>query len=204
MSEPVVSETLNSEKVQQALALIDSANLADPKTDMDDAGVPQPKEWLYGVRMSQCLADFAPQASAALQIAARGQHIKRWSIPRAEYPLGREGYYKWRQALGRLHAEETMQIAQQVGCSEAEVESIGRMLRKEHIKRDPEVQALEDIICLVFLRFYFTPFAAQHSDEKIIRIVQKTWAKMSDAGHAAALKLPFTDAQQALLAKALA
>jgi len=200
-----MSEKVNKAlQVQQAHQFIDEVNLADPKTDIDDAGMPQPKEWLYGVRMSQCLADFSPQASVALQIAARGQHIKRWSIPRSEHPLGREGYYKWRQSLGRLHADETMQIAKRVGCSEAEVDAIGRMLRKEQIKRDPEVQALEDVICLVFLRFYFAPFAEQHSDEKIIRIVQKTWTKMSEQGHAAALQLPFTDTQQVLLAKALA
>jgi hypothetical protein len=193
---------MSEQRIQQAIELIDQINQCDPVTELVD-GVAQPKEWLYGIRMSECLAEFMPEASTALQIAARAQHIKRWSIPRSDHPLGREGYYKWRQSLGRLHAEEAMAIAVQVGCAEDEVQAIGRMLRKEKIKRDPQVQALEDVICLVFLKHYFSAFAEKHTPEKLIVIVQKTWAKMSEKGHEAALKLPFTVDQQALLAKAL-
>ncbi|QFI39705.1 DUF4202 domain-containing protein [Moritella marina ATCC 15381] len=193
---------MSEQRIEQAIELIDQINQRDPVTELVD-GVAQPKEWLYGIRMSECLAEFMPDASTALQIAARAQHIKRWSIPRSDHPMGREGYYKWRQSLGRLHAEEAMAIAVQVGCSEDEVQAIGRMLRKEKIKRDPQVQALEDVICLVFLKHYFSAFAEKHTPEKLIVIVQKTWAKMSEQGHEAALKLPFTPDQQALLAKAL-
>jgi len=193
---------MSEQRIQQAIELIDQINQCDPVTELVD-GVAQPKEWLYGIRMSECLAEFMPEASTALQIAARAQHIKRWSIPRSAHPLGREGYYKWRQSLGRLHAEEAMAIAVQVGCAEDEVQAIGRMLRKEKIKRDPQVQALEDVICLVFLKHYFSAFSEKHTPEKLIVIVQKTWAKMSEKGHDAALKLPFTANQQALLVKAL-
>ncbi|MDP2562051.1 DUF4202 domain-containing protein [Psychrobium sp. 1_MG-2023] len=190
-------------KLEQAFKLIDLANQQDPNRELD-SGIEQPKEWLYGLRMSACLKEFEPNASEALQIAARAQHIKRWSIARSQYPLGRKGYNDWRQALGRYHAEEAMGIALQVGYTNEEVAAIGRMLRKEKLKRDPEVQALEDVICLVFLTFYFTDFAAKHSEEKIIRIVQKTWAKMSERGQEEALKLTFTEGQLALLKKALA
>ncbi|WP_017221659.1 DUF4202 domain-containing protein [Moritella dasanensis] len=193
---------MSEQRIQQAIQLIDQINQCDPVTELVD-GVAQPKEWLYGLRMSECLAEFMPDASIALQIAARAQHIKRWSIPRSDHPLGREGYFKWRQSLGRLHAEEAMAIAEQVGCDQEEIQAIGRMLRKEKIKRDPQVQALEDVICLVFLKYYFTAFAEKHTPEKLLVIVQKTWAKMSGNGHEAALKLPFTPDQQALLAKAL-
>jgi len=193
---------MSSNKVQQAFELIDEINRNDPNLELAD-GKQQPKEWLYGLRMSECLEQFKPDANDALKIAARAQHIKRWSVPRNDYPMGREGYNNWRRGLGVLHAEEAMKIAEQVGCSEDDISSIGKMLRKEKIKRDPQVQALEDVICLVFLSFYFTDFAAKHSEEKIIKIVQKTWAKMSETGHEAALKLPFTPAQQDLLGKAL-
>lgn len=188
--------------VEKAFELIDQINLNDPNSETVD-GKAQPKEWLYGLRMSECLDQFMPDASDALKIAARAQHIKRWSVPRSDYPMGREGYNNWRRGLGVLHAEEAMKVAQQVGCGEEDIAAIGRMLRKEKLKRDPQVQALEDVICLVFLTFYFTDFAAKHSEEKIVRIVQKTWAKMSEKGHEAALKLPFTDAQKVLLGKAL-
>ncbi len=190
-------------RVQQAIKLIDEINLQDPVSDISD-GKAQPKEWLYGMRMSECLAQFEPDAGIALQIAARAQHIKRWSITRDSYPLGKAGYFDWRQSLGRLHAQLAMEIAQQVACDDTDIDAIGRMLRKEKIKRDPQVQTLEDVICLVFLQFYFTDFCKKHDEDKLIRIVQKTWAKMSEKGHQAALKLPFTDEQQTLLGKALA
>ena len=193
---------MSESQLQQAFALIDAINRTDPVTDLD-AGVAQPKEWLYGLRMTACLAAFIPNASLALQIAARAQHIKRWTQLRSDYPLGREGYYQWRQSLARMHAHEAMAIARQVGCDNDEIVAIGRMLRKEKIKRDAQVQALEDVICLVFLQHYFSAFAAKHNDDKLIIIIQKTWQKMSATGQLAALKLPFSEAQQALLKRAL-
>ncbi|HIG79389.1 MAG TPA: DUF4202 family protein, partial [Cycloclasticus sp.] len=50
---------------------------------------------------------------------------------------------------------------------------------------------------------YFDAFAEKHADEKIIDIVQKTWGKMSDNGHTAALKINFSANQQLLINKAL-
>lgn len=194
---------MSESQLQQAMGLIDEINLKDPNFELVN-NESKPKEWLYGVRMSACLAEYKPDASAELQIAARAQHIKRWAIPRADYPLGREGYNRWRQALGRFHAEITTEVLDQVGYDEAFSERVQRMLRKEKLKRDPEVQALEDVICLVFLTYYLAPFIEKHSEEKLLVIIQKTWAKMSEEGHAAALKLPLSEPQRALISKALA
>ncbi|NCB60081.1 MAG: DUF4202 family protein, partial [Gammaproteobacteria bacterium] len=63
---------------------------------------------------------------------------------------------------------------------------------------------LEDVICLVFLQYYFAEFAKVHDEAKLIDILQKTWRKMSEAGHQAALSLPLPDEQKTLIAKALA
>jgi hypothetical protein len=41
--------------------------------------------------MSETLARMAPNASEHLRIAARGQHIERWTSPRTKYPSGRAG-----------------------------------------------------------------------------------------------------------------
>jgi hypothetical protein len=62
------------------------------------------------------------------------------------------------------------------------------LLRKEGIKRDAEVQALEDVICFVFLRWYFAPFAAERDAESTLDIVRKTARKMSAAGRARVLR----------------
>ena len=62
------------------------------------------------------------------------------------------------------------------------------LLRKEGIKRDAEVQALEDIICFTFLRWYFAPFAAGRDPTEVLDIVTKTARKMSADGRAHALR----------------
>lgn len=166
----------------RALAAIDAANAADPAREDG-----QPAAALYGERMSAELARLFPEASEPLQIAARGQHIERWLLPRAEYPEGRAGYLDWRREQGRRHAERVMGIMRAAGYAPEAVEAAGRMLRKEGIKRDPEVQALEDVICFTFLRHYFAPFAPSQSPEALLKIVEKTARKMSPEGRARAL-----------------
>jgi hypothetical protein len=190
-------------QLAEAFRLFDAANGEDPTLEPDDTGALVPKEVLYARRMSACLARVAPDAPAAVQLAARGQHIQRWVIPRADFPLTRPGYHQWRNALKRYHAEVAGRLLAQAGCAPALIARVQALLQKLHLQDDPEVQLLEDVICLVFLEYYFLPFAAQHPEEKVVDIVQKTWAKMTPRGHALALQLPLPPAAQALVAKAL-
>lgn len=192
-----------SDKLETVLKLIDLANNEDPNQESWQ-GQQVAKEWLYGQRMSQCLSGFAPEASDLLQIAARGQHIQRWSIPRSDYPEGRVGYKHWRTELGKFHGEKTAELMLQAGYSSNEADRAKELLQKKRLKQDAEVQTLEDVICLVFLEHYLAPFAEKHNEPKLISIIQKTWGKMSEKGHAAALKLPFQDKHLALIQKALA
>lgn len=166
----------------QALATIDAANAHDP-----DRSEGAPAAQLYGQRMSAELARLFPGADEVLQIAARGQHIERWVLKRADYPEGREGYLTWRRDLAQHHAARVGQIMRDAGYSEADAETAGKLIRKEGIKRDPQVQALEDVICFVFLKWYFAPFAGTQSPEKLERIVAKTARKMSPEGRARVL-----------------
>lgn len=166
----------------QVFAAIDGANAQDPRVDEG-----QPEALLYGQRMSQQCARLFPDASETLQIAARGQHVERWILKRADYPEGKAGYLKWRRDLADHHAERVGGFMQAAGFSEADVEETQKMLRKQGIKRDPQVQALEDVICFTFLTWYFAPFAAKHPAEKVLDIVQKTARKMSDAARARVL-----------------
>jgi hypothetical protein len=79
------------------------------------------------------------------------------------------------------------------GFSEADIEHVGKLLRKEGLKTDADTQLLEDVAALVFLEHYMADFVAEHghkySDEKLLDIVRRTWRKMSDRGREAALKL---------------
>ena len=190
-------------KYHNAIDLIDRANKQDPNTETFE-NVVYPKEYIYGVRMSERLQIFMPEASESLKLAARCQHICRWEIGRKEFPMDRVGYLKWRNELKKLHANKAEEILQSVGYKQDTIEEVKFMLLKKQLKKNELTQALEDVICLVFLEYYFDEFAAKHTEEKIIDIVQKTWEKMSDKGHEAALKLPFSDTGLALVQKALA
>jgi len=166
-----------------ALALIDTANSADPK--LEDG---QPAALLYGRRMSAELARLFPDASETLQIAARGQHVERWLLPRGDYPEGKAGYLAWRREQARRHGLRVAGIMAEAGYSPDDGARVGVLLRKEGLKRDPEVQALEDVICFTFLRWYFQPFAATRDPAEVQDIVTKTARKMSAEGRARVLQ----------------
>ncbi len=185
-----------------ALALIDNKNSEDPNF-YETNGLKFPKELVYGQRMTQKLLQFEPNASKALQIAARAQHICRWELKRNEYPMDRIGYLKWREELKNIHASITSDILKEVGYDDTFIDRISLIIRKKFIKKNKESQTIEDVICLVFLDYYFDEFVAKHSDEKIIDILQKTWKKMSEKGHEHALKIKFSENASHLVQKAL-
>ena len=165
------------------LAAIDAANAADPNSEPDG----RPAALVYGERMSEELARRSPDASEHLQIAARGQHVERWKIARTDYPDGRAGYLRWRTDQARAHAERVTGLMADAGYGPEDRDRVARLLRKEGIKRNPEMQMLEDVICFVFLRWYFADFTVKHADEDIERIVAKTARKMSPEARTAAL-----------------
>lgn len=167
-----------TDRLNRALALIDAANSADPKGEA----------LVYGQRMSLELARLFPAASEVLQVAARGQHVERWLLPRSDYPEGKAGYLDWRREQGRRHAVRVAEIMAEAGFGAEDCERVGTLLRKEGIKRDAEVQALEDVICFVFLKWYFSPFAAERDAEQTLDIVRKTARKMSAEGRARVLE----------------
>lgn len=186
----------------KTLALIDSANSLDPHREFDGTEE-RPKELLYSERMSACLEDFAPDATEHLRIAARGQHIERWTSPRSAYPEGRTGYKKWRAELGLFHARRVGELMQEAGYGDEDIKRTQYLVQKRGLGRDPETQCLEDVICLVFIRYYLEEFARKHDEEKLIDIIRKTWGKMSENGHKAALEIPLSEAMRELVGKAL-
>ncbi len=191
-----------SGKLQQAFQLFDAANQEDPNLETFQ-GQSYPKELLYAKRMTEQLNTFAPDASEALQLTARCQHICRWEIARDSYEMNREGYLRWRQELKKFHAKKAASILEKVGYSEDTIKRVRFLLEKKQLKKNEETQTLEDVVCLVFLEYYFEPFAAKHPEEKTIDILQKTWRKMSDKGQDAALKLNLSEDALDLVTKAI-
>ena len=170
-------------KLDTALTAIDEANAADP--NLEDG---EPAARLYGRRMSEELGRLHPDEADSLKIAARGQHIERWVLPRNTYPEGKAGYHAWRRDLAARHAERVSEIMAVAGYGEDDIDAAARMLRKEGIKRHADVQALEDVICFVFLKWYFAPFSAKHDEDKVLDIVRKTARKMSAEARARVLR----------------
>ena len=190
-------------RFERTLAAFDAANREDPHTDHDEQGNPVPKELLYALRMSAVLTSYVPDASEPLQLAARCQHIRRWTVPRDSYPMDRKGYLQWRTYLKKFHGEQATEIMQAQGYDQKTIDKVVDLLNKKNLKRDPDMQTLEDVICLVFLRHYLSDFIPQHLEEKVVSIIAKTWRKMSDKGHTAALQLEFSPEEKVIIAKAL-
>ncbi|RCW81705.1 DUF4202 domain-containing protein [Paracoccus lutimaris] len=169
-------------RLQTAFAAIDQANSADP--NQSDG---QPVELLYGQRMTEEQLALYPDASEPLRIACRGQHIERWKLPRHDFPMDRPGYLAWRTEQGRRHAARVAEIMRAAGYGDTDIQHAEKMLMKQGIKRDGDVQALEDVACFTFIRWYMGPFSQTRDPDEMLRIVEKTARKMSPMARARAL-----------------
>lgn len=187
---------------QNASLWIDAENAQDPNSEIYQSQT-YPKELLYSNRMYEKLMGFYPNASEEVQIASKAQHICRWKVARESYPMDRVGYLKWREDLKKFHANTTAVILEKAGYSQKFIDRVSFLIEKKLLKKDTETQLLEDVICLVFLEYYFDPFVHKHDREKIKNIILKTWNKMSEAGHQEALKINFSATNLQLIKEAL-
>jgi Domain of unknown function (DUF4202) len=194
-----------SPRLAAAIHDIDLVNQDDPRRISAD-GEARAYEAVYAERMTARLGSLYPEASELLQIAARAQHVRRWEIPRTRYPEGRQGYEAWRRACRSHHVAVLSPILTRHGYAQDEIGRVARLIRKEGLKRDPESQALENVVAIVFLEHYFGEFLAKYArlpEAKLIDILAKTLRKMSAEGHRAALALPLPDELRGLIDKAL-
>lgn len=175
-------------RFDNAIAEMDAAHAQDPNPVMS-GGQLQPAELVYARRMSEMLKAIYPDASEALFLAARCQHIRRWELARGAYSSGRAGYLQWRIEERRLHALLAGEILRRAGYDGAMAQRVGQLVRKERLKQDQDVQRLEDAACLVFLEDHLADFAPKHSEAKVVDVIAKTWPKMSALGQQAAMKL---------------
>lgn len=188
---------------ETAISRFDAANAEDPKSEEVD-GATVPAALVYARRMTERLHALTPDASEALRLAARAQHLLRWTIPRETYPTGRQGYHAWRGALTGFHAAKAAEILRGCGYEEPAVERVKALLRKARLKQDADAQTLEDVACLVFLEHYLAGFSRKHEPAKVIGILRKTWRKMSTEGRKAARELSLPPEAMALVERAVA
>ena len=190
------------DRFERAVAAFDRENARDP-TSVVVGGVARPREVVDAERRAAWVERLAPDASEALRLAARCQHLGRFEIPRSSYPEGRLGYLAWRKELGRHHAARARAILREAGYEDGTILRVEDIVQKRALKIDPEAQTMEDALCLAFLAHELDEFRDKHPPEKVVDILRKTWRKMSDRGHALALGLALSPASAALVARAL-
>jgi hypothetical protein len=202
---PCVPETFqprNPKQFEAALHRFDQENSRDPNTEIANS-VSHPRELLYAERLTGWVLRLAPNASEELRLAARCQHICRWEIPRAAYPMTRAGYLKWRADLKKFHAEKSGAILREAGYDEETIRLVQDLNLKKNFPADADTRTLEDALCLVFLEFQLADLAAKTADDKTINALQKSWAKMTEAARAEALKLNYGEREMRLIEQAL-
>ena len=187
---------------REAIGRFDEANSADPNTVVVD-GNAVPYELFYAQRLTEWVERLSPSASLALLLAARCQHICRWMIPRHSYPMTRPGYLKWRTDLKQFHAKKSGEILAESGCSPDLIARVQELNLKKNLGHDPELQTLEDALCLVTLQYQLTDLVRKTDPDKMVSILQKTWKKMSAQARDEATRLSYPDDQKTLLSRAL-
>ena len=179
-------------RMQVAFEAFDDYNKLDPNKFTWD-GTTYPQEYFLAIKLHDWVLQLDTDASEALLLASRSQHIGRWESPRETYPMDREGYLKWRKDLSKFHADKAGFIMQKVGYGDEMIDRVSQIILKQKIKVDADVQTMENALCLVFLEFQYEEFLHKHSAEKVINILKKSLLKMDAHGHQFALKLSYSE-----------
>ena len=190
------------QRFEAAIRRFDEENSRDPNLEIAE-GVARPRELVYAQRLTDWVLKLCPDASEALRLAARCQHICRWTIRRDSYPPTRAGYLKWREELKRFHAEKAEGILRELGYPEQIVARVQALNLKKEFPHDPESRVLEDALCLMFLQYQFAGLAARTAEDKMINALRKSWNKMTPSAHRQALELIYGPREKSLLDRAL-
>ena len=192
----------DAKRFEMALRRFDEENSRDPNTEIVN-DVPRQRELVYAQWLTDWVLKLCPNASEELRLAARCQHLCRWTIARGSYLMTRAGYLKWRAGLKIFHAEKAGEILREVGYPAETIAKVQALNLKKNFPRDPECRVLEDALCLVFLERQLADLARKSTEDKVINALQKSWQKMTDAARTEALKLNYTPEEKALIERAL-
>jgi hypothetical protein len=178
------------ERLAATIAAIDAINADDPNT-LVVRGTTRPKALGEAELATEWIERLVPLPSDALRIATRAHHLRRWAVPRATYPDGRAGYLRWRRDLHERHADDVATVMRDHDWDDATVARVQDLVRKRGLGKtdDPEVQAVEDALCLVFIETQYDELAAKLDDDKMTDVVDKTLKKMSPDARALAATL---------------
>lgn len=182
-----------------ALTAIDGVNESDP----NEIGG-EPLALFEGRTAHQWTVRLEPLAPEAVQLAARAHHLRRWAVPRDSYPEGRSGYLRWRRDQQRRHAAELSSLLAEAGYDETTIERASVIVTKRGLGTDTGVQLFEDAVALTFLQTQLSSTREKLADDgKLVDVLAKTLAKMSDQGRAAAASIAVDPMLAPLVERAL-
>ena len=191
-----------ADRLTRVLARIDELNGQDPNRETVD-GVERPHQLVNAERVTRWVLRLNPRLPEALRIAARGQHVCRWTIPRDRYERNRQGYLRWRETLKAFHAQKVGELMREAGYADGEIARVQAIMSKRLLPDDADTQTLEDALCLVFLETELGQMRRKTAEETLRGIIRKTWAKMSPLAKEAAIQLPLADEDRKVVQKAL-
>jgi hypothetical protein len=190
-----------AERFERAVAAIDAANADDP-VQVVSHGALRPKELVHADVVERWVRRLDPEASELQLLAARAHHLRRWVVPRSEYPSGRAGYLRWRTDHKKRQAAEVAELLAAEGYGPDEVARVADIVAKRGLGSDPAVGVHEDALCLAFLELQLDDVASQLDRDQLVGVLRKTMAKMSPVGLAAVATLELSDQGAELLADA--
>jgi hypothetical protein len=194
---------LSSPRFDAAIAAIDTANADDP-TVVSVRGAAQPLALVHGTFAAEWVARLHPGADETWLLAARAHHLRRWELPRSQYPEGKAGYLRWKRDQRQRHARDIGALLSAVGYDDDTIARVQALVRRDNLATDTGSQAVEDAACLVFIETQLAEIAGKLEHDHLVEVIRKTARKMSPEALAAVSQIPLGDAERALLADALA
>ncbi len=191
------------DRLARAITAIDAANRDDPNRILVRGEI-RPKELAHAELVTEWVTRLRPDPSEALLLAARAHHLRRWISPRTSYPEGRAGYLRWRRDQSQRQAADVGALLDGAGYDELTIERVQAIMRKRDLGSDPDVQALEDAMCLVFLETQCDEMAARLDRGHLVQVLRKSIAKMSPEGIALVAQVPLSAEAQDLVSEAAA
>lgn len=197
-----LSDGPRSERYATAVSLIDSANAEDPNY-VEVRGERLPLALAHGRLAAEWIDRLVEDPGDALALAARAHHLRRWEVPRSNYPEGRAGYLRWRRDQKDRHAKEVADLLLAAGYDEATINRVQVLVRRQRLDVESGTQWIEDAACLVFLETQLVDVAGQLDRDHLVEVVRKTARKMSERGLAMVGEVPLGDEARQILADAL-
>jgi hypothetical protein len=191
-----------TERLDRALAAIDAANADDPAT-VSVRGSTMPLAQAHGVLAAEWVVRLHPDADDTWVIAARAHHLRRWEVPRTDYPEGRAGYHRWKRDQKQRHARDAADLLSTAGYDSATIERVQALIRRDQLAVDAGSQAVEDAACLAFLETQLADVATKLDRTHLVDVLRKTATKMTPAALEAAGTIDLGPSERALLREAL-